>query len=286
MGAWPIALLFVAGCCGGTDLSHCFNGVKDGDETDIDCGASCFGCPSGKACRRGADCQTLSCVDALRQPSSCTDGVKNGTETDVDCGGSCPGCPRGAQCLTDTDCGPLLNCIDGACVAPECKRGRTDCRVGTTCSAPTDCARAARSATAASPVPIARSTMTAWEGAATRGSARPAPARATIQAITARTADAPWTRDPVTRAWAMCAERGLVVATRPSTMAAEPIASARAPPPSAATAAVSLVESVAPTKLRTTRLAFTTAPSCVFRAPLTCRSSRPARLARVIDHAP
>ena len=42
----------------------CFNGIKDGDESGVDCGGSCVPC------------------------ATCDDGIKNGDETGIDCGGS------------------------------------------------------------------------------------------------------------------------------------------------------------------------------------------------------
>jgi hypothetical protein len=65
-----------AGTCGTSQvLPTCSDGVRNGNETGVDCGGSCPACPT------------------------CTDGVQNGTETGVDCGGSCPACvnfPTGA----------------------------------------------------------------------------------------------------------------------------------------------------------------------------------------------
>lgn len=46
----------------------CTDGIKNGDETGIDCGGSC----------------PVVC------PPTCYDGIKNGDETGIDCGGSCP----------------------------------------------------------------------------------------------------------------------------------------------------------------------------------------------------
>ena len=48
----------------GSSNASCFNGIKDGDETGVDCGGSCVPC------------------------ATCDDGIKNGDETGVDCGGS------------------------------------------------------------------------------------------------------------------------------------------------------------------------------------------------------
>jgi len=50
------------------DKVSCFDGIKNGDETGVDCGGSC------------AECTT------------CDDGIQNGDETGIDCGGSCEPC--------------------------------------------------------------------------------------------------------------------------------------------------------------------------------------------------
>ncbi len=101
------------------------DGVKNGDETDVDCGgAKAAKCIDGKACAVRNDCANDVCSMGKCQPAICDDGTKNGTETDVDCGGS--GCPR---------------CIDlkGCAVADDCKSGV--CKDGgggiLTCAVPT-----------------------------------------------------------------------------------------------------------------------------------------------------
>ncbi len=53
------------GCC----LSHCSDGVRDGDESDVDCGASCGQtCQSGQHCYGFWDCASGVCVNAVCQP--------------------------------------------------------------------------------------------------------------------------------------------------------------------------------------------------------------------------
>ena len=64
-----ILVSFVFGftsCSDDTNSSgaSCFNGIKDGDETSVDCGGSCAPC------------------------ATCDDGIKNGDEEGIDCGGS------------------------------------------------------------------------------------------------------------------------------------------------------------------------------------------------------
>lgn len=72
------------------EKSTCDDGVKNGDETGVDCGGSCDACPAcddGKqnGDETGVDCGGTSCSAC----PTCDDGVMNGDETGVDCGGSC-----------------------------------------------------------------------------------------------------------------------------------------------------------------------------------------------------
>ncbi len=86
----------------------CDDGVRNGDETDVDCGGgSCPGCDDGEDCLIGADCISLVCDPGTLTctPPACDDGLQNGDETDVDCGGSCgPTCETGEGCLVGGDC--------------------------------------------------------------------------------------------------------------------------------------------------------------------------------------
>lgn len=60
------ALIFFFASCNdsNTQKISCFDGIKNGDETDVDCGGSCNPCPT------------------------CDDDIKNGDETAIDCGGT------------------------------------------------------------------------------------------------------------------------------------------------------------------------------------------------------
>jgi len=85
----------------------CIDGVKNGDETDVDCGGSCAPkqpCGPSQGCRVGADCVNQVCAQGVCAQATCTDGVQNGKESDVDCGGPCPKCPKGKKCYADADC--------------------------------------------------------------------------------------------------------------------------------------------------------------------------------------
>ena len=56
-----------AGTCSVT--TPCNNGVKDGAETDIDCGGgTCAACATGKTCAVPADCSTAACGNAVCVP--------------------------------------------------------------------------------------------------------------------------------------------------------------------------------------------------------------------------
>jgi hypothetical protein len=95
--------------------------MKDGDETDVDCGGSCPPCADNKACATDADCTSLYCKNAVCFPASCSDGVQDGTETDVDCGGAnCDTqgktCGFGQKCGTSADCASTF-CNSGICGA-------------------------------------------------------------------------------------------------------------------------------------------------------------------------
>ena len=86
------------------------DGVKNGDETGIDCGGPTAnkGCADGQGCTVGQaarDCASLVCTNSLCQAPTDSDGVKNGTETDTDCGGaSAKACTAGKVCAANTDC--------------------------------------------------------------------------------------------------------------------------------------------------------------------------------------
>ncbi|MBM4398321.1 MAG: hypothetical protein FJ087_21855 [Deltaproteobacteria bacterium] len=114
-------------CAGGNCVaaSSCENGLKDGAETDADCGGgACPRCATGKACGGPADCLSDLCEAGACVPdASCSDGQKVGTETDVDCGGpKCDACPIGKNCKEHGDC-LSGSCEYGVCVAPTCDDG-------------------------------------------------------------------------------------------------------------------------------------------------------------------
>ena len=127
LAASIVALL--AGCGASSsppvDTVSCTDGLKNGNETDVDCGgATCAACVNGKACTGASDCSSGNCsgnvcaVAVSGPPPTCSDGIKNGTETDVDCGGGCrAGCAVASACIVNADC-MLGTCSSGVCVVP------------------------------------------------------------------------------------------------------------------------------------------------------------------------
>lgn len=97
----------------------CFDNIKNGEETGVDCGGGCGTCFT---CRDGIQNQGEEGVDCGGPCSlvcpTCFDGIQNGAETGIDCGGicsaSCTSCSDGIQNGDEegVDCG-------GSC-ADEC----------------------------------------------------------------------------------------------------------------------------------------------------------------------
>jgi len=104
------------------------DGIKNGDETDVDCGGgSCPPCvvlplPLGEDCTDGVECESLSCVDGVCCESACDErcracssgktGVADGicasviahTDPDDDCLGA-------SNCVAELQCGAVA--VDG-----------------------------------------------------------------------------------------------------------------------------------------------------------------------------
>ncbi|TKD05306.1 DUF4215 domain-containing protein [Polyangium fumosum] len=134
--------------------ASCMDAVKNGSETDIDCGGpDCTPCNDASPCALPSDCKSGVCTGGVCVPPACTDTVKNGEETDVDCGGpSCSPCGPEKGCSVDGDCvggtcsGSVCvpTCTDGVknanetdadCGGPLCNK----CADTKTCSIDTDC---------------------------------------------------------------------------------------------------------------------------------------------------
>ncbi|MEK6816610.1 MAG: hypothetical protein AABY09_03280 [Nanoarchaeota archaeon] len=104
-------------------LATCGDGIKNQDETDVDCGGNNCRirnkCALGKLCIVNTDCLSNNCtglsVKTCKAGPTCNDGIKNGLETSVDCGGNiCPKCGSGGVCISNADC--LSNICTGISV--------------------------------------------------------------------------------------------------------------------------------------------------------------------------
>jgi hypothetical protein len=93
----------------GTSGGDCGDGIRGGDESDIDCGgATCMACVPGASCERHTDCTSGVCLAGICAAPSCEDGSRNGDETGVDCGGACPRCRSSlCNCASSPELTPL-----------------------------------------------------------------------------------------------------------------------------------------------------------------------------------
>lgn len=83
----------------------CHDRVRDGNESDVDCGGGCIACAQSLGCSNEGDCQSRACNSGTCAAVTCTDGVRDGLESDVDCGGwECGACASGRNCATYSDC--------------------------------------------------------------------------------------------------------------------------------------------------------------------------------------
>jgi hypothetical protein len=147
----------------------CFDTLKNGDETDIDCGGSCPGCGPHGFCASDSDCSAtaLGCYvpsgGCFCQYLShecvgdhCEDFRLDGDETGVDCGGSlCIPCVDGTACKVDRDCiSKACDAVALVCIADQCLDHQLDgmesdvdcggetcarCAVGKKCVVNSDC---------------------------------------------------------------------------------------------------------------------------------------------------
>lgn len=71
----------------------CDDGIKNQDETDIDCGGSCNPCADAMNCLSNSDCVSNYCYNDTCRTPGCFDEIKNQGEEGIDCGGPCKPCP-------------------------------------------------------------------------------------------------------------------------------------------------------------------------------------------------
>lgn len=101
----------------------CLNGVRDGDETGVDCGGACVTACDGSNPRSG---------DTPRRHDPIS-GAKDDDETDIDCGGNTGvKCAEGKGCHVDSDCEVACGYAKKCVSAPSCKThlGGDTCGLG------------------------------------------------------------------------------------------------------------------------------------------------------------
>jgi hypothetical protein len=101
-----------AACTRAAPAATCFDRVRNGDETDVDCGGSCRPCAGGGTCTVAADCVTQACDGGRCRAPSCGDAIRDGYEIDIDCGPGCGKCVDGAHCHEEADCQSGHHCVD------------------------------------------------------------------------------------------------------------------------------------------------------------------------------
>jgi len=152
-GTDPDGECATAGGCGATPgKCRCQDGVKNGDESDVDCGGTtCGGCSGGKMCGGNGDCAA--------DVAYCTAAK---TCCGAPCDTPCSVCDPGGQCVaavgqSDTSCGPNhvcgafgfgcvgvagapcstnAKCLSALCTAGTCAKST----VGKPCNTTADCA--------------------------------------------------------------------------------------------------------------------------------------------------
>ncbi|MEM4397194.1 MAG: hypothetical protein QW757_01055 [Candidatus Woesearchaeota archaeon] len=97
----------------------CFDGIKNQNEENIDCGGPCEPCPTCFDGIKNQNEENIDCGGPCEPCPTCFDNKQNQDETDVDCGGSCKPCESEKKCLKHKDC-ESFNCINNICAYPTC----------------------------------------------------------------------------------------------------------------------------------------------------------------------
>ncbi len=100
--------------------ASCSDSVRNGQESDVDCGGGCGKCSNDKTCSTGSDCISGTCTSGVCvEADTCTDGILDGDESDADCGGTCSNkCGIANNCASNQDCEAGLECISNLCSKP------------------------------------------------------------------------------------------------------------------------------------------------------------------------
>ncbi len=89
-----------------TPAPTCDDGVKNGDETDVDCGGGdCAACAPGSGCAQASDCTEGVCSGGICAAAACGDGAVNGTEQ----------CDDGTANADDVPDACRTSCVPASC---------------------------------------------------------------------------------------------------------------------------------------------------------------------------
>jgi hypothetical protein len=136
----------------------CDDGVENGGESDIDCGAQLCPCDIGDTCENDNNCTSGLCDQMVCVLDHCVDEQRDIDlgESDIDCGGDCAGCDPGEMCGSDNGnckskvCGPDQTCLEATCDDHTMNGDETDvdcggsdecgrCDAGEMCDDASDC---------------------------------------------------------------------------------------------------------------------------------------------------
>lgn len=73
-------------------IPTCYDLIKNGEETGVDCGGYCPPCPSCSDGIKNQGEEGIDCGGLCKPCASCSDKIQNQDETGIDCGGVCPAC--------------------------------------------------------------------------------------------------------------------------------------------------------------------------------------------------
>lgn len=109
----------------------CTNGLKDGDETALDCGGSCSRCANGLGCGANDDCVSGTCSALLCAPCAADGDCNPGRYCDVPSGLCELKHFDGAGCVTANEC-KSSRCVPGTggvkvCCDDDCAGGCESC---------------------------------------------------------------------------------------------------------------------------------------------------------------
>ena len=110
-----------SGVCDGTcQEPTCDDGVRNGVETDVDCGGDCAPCELMQTCAEASDCLSDTCIDAVcscPDDAFCDDGNPCTDNVCSDDTHQCVTLNNNDTCSDGTNCTGGDQCVDGSCQA-------------------------------------------------------------------------------------------------------------------------------------------------------------------------